>query len=149
MKQDTSLFVEEKQNLYRDEALEAQQWTDVLCTMPPATVIDTDTALLPDLRAWTLAGLATLEKHLDKQDGGALSWTYMPDVFVMGARVFCAARVVLAWEGRMSAVQVSRNGGTVGTMEAALKRVRELGIARAAHPVWVRMVGDVLVSQGG
>lgn len=137
MKQDTALFVEEKQNLYKDEVSEAQLWADVLCKIPAEAV---DTALVVKLRGWALSGLAKLEKLLEEHEGGAFSWTYKPDVFEIGARIFCVAKIVLAWERRSP--EVPENG----KIAASLSHVLRIGISKMAHPVSAMQIQDVLAS---
>jgi hypothetical protein len=87
-KEDTSLFATEKQNLYRDETLDAVLWSQILAhAQIPAPARS-------KLGEWVVEALSILTETAMKEKDGALGWSSKADVFTLGIRVICAAEVV-------------------------------------------------------
>ena len=97
-KQDTSLFVEEKQNLFRDEADEIQRWGNMLCDLPIKTIASFD--VVP-LSGWATSGINALLNTAKSRSGGPLGRASKPDVFVVTSRIISAAKVVLRWTSKL------------------------------------------------
>ncbi|KAL8734098.1 MAG: hypothetical protein Q9181_003306 [Wetmoreana brouardii] len=96
-KDDTTLFVEEKQNLYVDEAEEACNWQNVLISVEWTAK---DTGVLNGIRRWAAEGVETLIKLTEEEPDGPLGWTSKPDVFTLGVRIILAAEaLMLRFEG--------------------------------------------------
>ncbi|KAL9002706.1 MAG: hypothetical protein Q9180_009953, partial [Flavoplaca navasiana] len=90
--EDTTLFVEEKQNLYIDEAKEAGIWLDVLLSMD-SSAIETET--LRKLESWTLEGIDALVETASTEFDGPLGWTSKPEVLTLGVRILHAAHALM------------------------------------------------------
>ncbi|KAL8949925.1 MAG: hypothetical protein Q9222_004014 [Ikaeria aurantiellina] len=132
---DTSLFAEEKQNLYIDEAREAETWRDVLLSLDhQALVLETD--VMHRLQQWTIEGLdALIEVAEEKGVDGALGWTSKADVFTFGVRVLCAAEAVV----RMCDDEKGRE-----MVRGRLRKLLEVGEERELCPGWLRMISGIL-----
>ncbi|KAF2164711.1 hypothetical protein M409DRAFT_67812 [Zasmidium cellare ATCC 36951] len=89
---DTALFVEEKQNLYIDEASEIRVWTRVLSKLAEIAI---SRRLLENLGSWVLAGLRTLAQYADTHPDGALGWSSKPDVSKLVLQVVYGAEMLL------------------------------------------------------
>jgi hypothetical protein len=123
-KEDSSLFAQEKQNLYKDDTVDTILWSRVLLSLPAAGVL-TD---------WVLEGLATLTRTAKEEQDGALGWSTKPEVFVLGVRVFCAAEVVLRC-------------GAANERAGVLKGLRcfaDVAREKDVHGLWVEKVEGVL-----
>ncbi|MCJ1396622.1 hypothetical protein MMC18_009513 [Xylographa bjoerkii] len=125
-KEDTSLFVEEKQNLYIDPVQESQRWASVLVHISLAVLQDSVASCLVE---WVLAGLECLVDIADHEVGGPLGWMSKPEVFTLGIRVLEAARVVQDWQKRGLVLQSPDLEGLVTKFKRA-----------DIHPVWLLRV---------
>jgi hypothetical protein len=90
--QDNALFATEKQNLYRDDALDAVFWARVLSTLSPAAL---SAAQRQGLGSWVVDALEVLGNTTAAEADAALGWTSKAEVFVLVVRVLSAADVVL------------------------------------------------------
>ena len=96
MKESTILFVEEKQNLFIDDAKKAETWSMVLALQIAASP-KIDSMLAKEFPRWVLEGLASLTKITQLDDAGALlGFTSKPEIFVTGLRVIYAAKALLS-----------------------------------------------------
>jgi hypothetical protein len=120
-KEDTALFATEKQNLYKDDTLDAVFWSRVLSSLPTLFVAS-------DLTTWVLDALAVLIQTAEKEGDGALGWSSKPEVFTLGIRVICAAEVVLHDRKVM----------------VALRRFADVFEEREGHGLWVERIERVL-----
>lgn len=121
MKQDTSLFATEKQNLYLDPVLDAHFFSHILTHTSPHI----PASIKSSLRDWVLSALSTLTRTASEQDDGALGWTSKPDVFALVMRVVCAAEAVLDGEVMLALkgfVDVGVHGLVVERVEGVLER---------------------------
>jgi len=112
LKEDDSLFVEEKQNLFIDEVRETQLWCEIfekVCIEDrnAKSVDNLWTGLPIDFIGWVLDGLKALNKLLETEDG-ALGWTSKPPVFAICMRIILCANAVLAHQDIL-AQAVSKN----------------------------------------
>lgn len=94
---DTALFVEEKQNLYVDEASEVRAWSRVLQRLSTVAI---SRRSLKHLGTWVLAGVQTLVQHADMHPDGALGWSSKPDIFKLVLQVIYGAEVILGMAQR-------------------------------------------------
>ncbi|KAL5444724.1 hypothetical protein PMIN07_003330 [Paraphaeosphaeria minitans] len=90
--EDTTLFAQEKQNLFIDPTLDALFWSRVLSRC------SADAALATHLGAWVGQALTLLINTSEKEGGGALGWTSKTEVSTLGMRVLFAAEVALRWD---------------------------------------------------
>lgn len=132
---DTALFVEEKQNLYIDEAHEAGVWQEVLLSIDRRTI---DTGTLDDVHDWALEGVDALIEAAEKEVDGPLGWTSKPDVFTLGVRILLAAEMLL----RSSELQAIENNDK-GLCER-LRKLLLVGQKRNLRPAWMRMLCGIL-----
>tara|TARA_R110002003_G_scaffold116_27_gene10299 strand:- start:15883 stop:17289 length:1407 start_codon:yes stop_codon:yes gene_type:complete len=129
--EDTALFATEKQNLYKDDTLDAVLWMRVLTALPassiaPGTRVDTKT--------YILHALDVLARTAERERDGALGWLSKPEVFTLGIRVLCAAEVCLKWgdgEGR-------------GEVLVALRRFADVAEKGEVHGLLLERVELVL-----
>ncbi|KAF2996069.1 hypothetical protein E8E13_004007 [Curvularia kusanoi] len=92
-KPQTALFAQEKQNLFKDDALDALAWSRVLST--PSLLSSLNTTTLESAAQWTSAALTALTtKYADETDG-ALGWASRLEALTWLVRVVCLADVVL------------------------------------------------------
>jgi hypothetical protein len=130
-KEDTALFATEKQNLYRDDTLDAVYWSRILIALPIRA------PLLHNLNDWVLDALAVLTETAMEEEDGALGWTSKPEVFTLGIRVFCAAEVVLKWDTGEARKEVLK----------ALSHFADVGSEREVHGLWLDRIKRVLEKQ--
>lgn len=130
-KEDTALFVKEKQNLFQDDAMDVLMWSNVLTRLSPATIRKTTKT---QLAAWTLDALSLLTETAEKEVDGPLGWTTTKaDVFTLGLRVVCAADVALRWAGPEKA-----------EVMLALRRFVDVGLERKVNGIWLEKAEKVL-----
>ncbi|KAK0343862.1 hypothetical protein LTR91_017593 [Friedmanniomyces endolithicus] len=87
-----SLFVEEKQNLYIDEAREVKAWSHVLMSLPPTAV---PKRLVRHLSLNVAEGLNALIFHATEPNGGSLGWSSHPEHFTLGLQIIYGAQYLL------------------------------------------------------
>ncbi|MCJ1400930.1 hypothetical protein MMC11_004141 [Xylographa trunciseda] len=124
--EDSSLFVEEKQNLYIDPVQESQRWASVLVHISPTTLDDFITS---SLIAWVLVGLECLLHIADQEVGGPIGLMSKPEIFTLGVRVLEAARVIRYWEQQL----IVRHNPSLEGLLIKLKRAD-------IHPMWLSRV---------
>ncbi|KAL1305789.1 hypothetical protein AAFC00_003953 [Neodothiora populina] len=136
-RQDSALFVQEKQNLFLDEVREARLWSQVLMRMSRQAVSPPDLHTLCD---WTTHGLETLLSNLDTEADGPLGWKRRPDLFVLGLQVIYAIEALLVlnrdWRG---AVPIS-----AAEVRDRLVRLLQRGQANEVHPLLLNQIRKVL-----
>ena len=94
---ETALFMEEKQNLYIDEAREVRAWSQVLIRLPSQSM---PPSLLKRLGHWVTDGLAVLTQKMSAVADGPLGWTTKPELFVLGLQVVYGAEMLLRYVER-------------------------------------------------
>ncbi|KAL8938210.1 MAG: hypothetical protein Q9216_004012 [Gyalolechia sp. 2 TL-2023] len=132
---DTALFVEEKQNLYIDEAQEAGVWQEVMLSMHRSAI---DHDMLAELGKWSAEGLDALIEVAENEEDGPLGWTSKPDVFTFGTRVLLAAQALL----RLS--EGEELGVDADGLLARLRRLEEAGVRSLLRAAWMRIIRESL-----
>lgn len=93
LKESTTLFAAEKQNLYLNEIKEIGVWMDCLSRLSYG---DSHLPLARKFYSWVMDGLdALVETSRSKGTDGILGWTRELDVFVTGLRVIHGANIIL------------------------------------------------------
>lgn len=133
---DVTLFGEEKQNLYIDEAREADVWSRMLMQLSSDAL---PRQLRDGFTEWVVDGLNTLTTAAMSELDGPLGWTSKPDVFTLGLRVIHGADVLLNWSTR------SKDTSITGSF--VLQKLHELadgGEKSFMHEIWLRRIDTVL-----
>ncbi|KAF2638484.1 hypothetical protein P280DRAFT_551128 [Massarina eburnea CBS 473.64] len=131
-KEDTALFATEKQNLYKDDTLDAVLWSRVLSSLPANAI---PAPLRSSLTSWVMEALEVLILTSESEVDGALGWTAKSEVFTLGMRVFCAADVILTWE------TLSPKGSKIRRM---LKEFTDAAKETGVHELWVDKAESVV-----
>ena len=130
-REDTALFIEEKQNLYIDEVQEAYYWAKIITKLSPS-FIDRDSAR--ELEVWAMQGLAALTELAEAEIDGPLGWTTKPEVFTMGLRIIYAAGVVIHWASWDVASVLD------GEIREALRALHSVGEKNCLHSLWMQRI---------
>ncbi|KAG9246942.1 HEAT repeat protein-like protein [Calycina marina] len=136
MQEDSSLFAEEKQNLFVDEVREAQTWCEVFRAV---NVDDMDARSveklwrepLGRLNSWVLAGLQELRKILAKEND-SLSWTSKPVGFGICMRIILCANAALDQRNRLYCA-TGDEGWIIKEIEKALTELTTIGREKKLH----------------
>ncbi|KAI9782363.1 MAG: hypothetical protein M1839_005236 [Geoglossum umbratile] len=135
-KEDRSLFIEEKQNLFVDEVREADIWSRVLLRMSSEAL---DAQLVEAYVSWVYEGLlALLEKSKAEAMDGPLGWTAKPEAFALGIYVILGAAVVLKW---------AKYDGLCDCEEGvmtALRNLAEVGRRTSLHEFWLSRIDPLI-----
>ncbi|KAL9058935.1 MAG: hypothetical protein Q9162_001493 [Coniocarpon cinnabarinum] len=137
LKNDDTLFVVEKQNLYIDCTRESFFWSRILRHLHPQ---ERARRKVSAFARWIIDAIATLHGHTERGHDGALGWTSKPEVFALGMRVIHAAGVLLAW--RMHGVK--RMGVRSSGIRIALRAWADIGHENGIHPMWLDAIEEVL-----
>ncbi|KAH7408541.1 putative death-receptor fusion protein-domain-containing protein [Phaeosphaeria sp. MPI-PUGE-AT-0046c] len=129
-KEDTSLFATEKQNLYKDDTLDAMVWSRVLLLMPTPL----QSSLLSNLTHYVKAGLAVLTATMAKEHDDALGWSSKAEVFTLGIRLICVAEVLI----------LRGEGETRGIVMRALRDFADACRRNEGHGLWMERMESVL-----
>lgn len=141
-KPQTALFAQEKQNLYKDDVLDALSWTHTLSS--PSLLSSLPTPLLEKAAEWTTAALTSLTARYSATADGALGWASRAEVFTLLIRAVCLADVILQ----------SGAKGKTGVKLGLAKLVKAMGEGEGeGHGVVLKraegvLEGDVLRSLG-
>ncbi|KAL9581913.1 MAG: hypothetical protein Q9212_003607 [Teloschistes hypoglaucus] len=132
----TTLFVEEKQNLYVDQAQEARTWQKVLLSSTCKTIgVDA----LQRLYLWTVEGIEALDRTaIAKGPDGPLGWTSNPDVFVLGVRILLAAEVLIHLSTDKK-LNIDRDN-----IRGRLFSLSSEGKMNSLNPAWLRIITNTL-----
>ncbi|KAF2477596.1 HEAT repeat protein-like protein [Lindgomyces ingoldianus] len=128
--EDTALFVQEKQNLFKDDSIDAVIWSRVLKSLSLAAIPE---AVVFGLKDWVLDGVSALTDMARNEVDGPLGWTTKPDVFALGMRLICAAEVTLYWPG-----------GEKWRVRKALRKFADVGEMNGLNSFWVERIERVL-----
>ncbi|KAF1847315.1 HEAT repeat protein-like protein [Cucurbitaria berberidis CBS 394.84] len=143
-KQDTSLFATEKQNLYKDDALDALFWTRVLRSLPSFHATAVPLALHQGLATWVLDGIAVLTQTTKETErDGALGWASKAEVFTLGIQVICASEILLAWSGSID-LEGKESGMVRREILTALRAFADMGAVAEVHGLWIERIERVL-----
>lgn len=148
MHQSTTLFNEEKQNLFLDPAKESKTWASAMISLLPT--LDTPHKIIPGFSIWCLDALSALIEIIGSQDrDGPLGWTYKTDVFVMGIRILAAVRVMVhctfAKEESDPTSEVREDCHRLLQM---LTRLRTVGEEKLVHGLWLGYAEEILGETG-
>lgn len=130
-KQDNSLFVEERQNLFMDDLREAEIWSRVLSLLSHDA---RDEALVAHLFAWVTEGLSDLTEMARIQFDGPLGLTSKPEVFALGMHLILAAGLVQHW-ATAGASQIDDEA-----VKGSLKDFMNAALKNSLHPTWIDRV---------
>ncbi|KAL9046883.1 MAG: hypothetical protein Q9214_000398 [Letrouitia sp. 1 TL-2023] len=135
--ENTSLFIEEKQNLFIDEAQEAATWLNVLMNLKISKV---DELLSVELLRWTAKGIKVLIEAAEMDVDGPLGWTSKPDTFILGMRFILTAQAITHFSDQ-STLQ-----DNVETLRKLLQRLLDVGRKRffCLHPIWLSALQSAL-----
>ncbi|KAI9762967.1 MAG: hypothetical protein M4579_000030 [Chaenotheca gracillima] len=133
-KEDSALFVEEKQNLYLDQASEADIWGEVLSVFQIDDIPDHIQAALEE---WTGLGLQALTSVALAEIDGPLGWTSKPDCFALGVNVITCAKVLIGWERRGQSSKLEK-------VKMSLEALRNIGSSRSLHELWLDRIDEAL-----
>jgi len=133
---DTTLFVEEKQNLYVDDAREAKAWSQALMQLRSTAVSRTT---IKQLSHWVAEGLSELIARSGANDQGPLDSAASPELFSLGLQIIYGVQYLL---------YLSHSGVRLPVRPSALRQ-QLAGLAygqgvSARHCLWRREVERVL-----
>ena len=133
---DTALFVEEKQNLYVDDAGATRLWSQVVFALQPSAI---PRIMVRRLAEWVSEGLDSLTTRAASDGDGPLGWTTKPDVFLLGLQTVYGTEAIL----RLA------EGGIVvpirpSTLRLKLFRFGEVARAQRINQLWVREIERVV-----
>lgn len=137
--QTPSLFMQEKQNLFVDEAREARLWSHVLITLSSCAF---SAKQVRELNLFVQEGLDTLlttDDDAPAAANGPLGWKRRSRVFVLGLRVVYAAEVLLDLRARSRGLLREMVSGEV----IRGKLVVLLG-QKGVYPLWKAEIEGIL-----
>jgi hypothetical protein len=128
--------VEEKQNLYIDDALEVRVWSQVLIR---STKGPTASSLVKLLSDWVSDGLEAIRERFRSEFDGALGWSTKPEGFTLGLQVIYGTELllVLADRGARLPVRPSELRFKLGRLLVAARE-------RDANELWIREMERVI-----
>ena len=132
--QDTSLFVVEKQNLFKDDAQECERWSAMLSMLPAPTISSID--IVP-LQQWATDGLDHLLAMVEQQPTGPLAWASKPEVFAVGVQILEVTRLVINWCDKLG----SRSEGQ--RLRSLIKLMQKPNFESRLHPLWLRKANAI------
>jgi hypothetical protein len=137
LKEDTSLFVIEKQNLFVDEVRETILWSQVLKGLSMKTVSKN---IADSLSEWTTDGLGTLIKKAEEAEDWSLGWCSKSEVFIVFMRILCASEVLMCWRLKTKKV------GVKGTeIRGLLIKLLAAGLRNGLHEVLLDRIETVVM----
>lgn len=148
MHQSTTLFNEEKQNLFLDPAKESKTWASALIVLLPT--LGSPHKIMPGFSTWCLDALSALIEIMESEGSdGPLGWTYKTDIFVMGIRILAAVRVMVHCS---FVTDESNPTGSVREdyhdLLRMLDRLRTIGEVNLVHGLWVGYAEEILGETG-
>ena len=135
MKEDRSLFVEEKQNLFIDEVKESEMWARLIQEL---SAVALKPRVVSALKSWVKEGLESLIETARDATDGPLGWTSKPEVYTLGMRVILAAEVVMYW-ARKGVTDVEG-----GETEMLLQELLKVGIQSSLHVLWLQRIQEAI-----
>ncbi|THY29528.1 hypothetical protein D6D00_03503 [Aureobasidium pullulans] len=135
----SSLFAQEKQNLFIDETREAKIWSSVAAQLHPEAF---SFRLLMNLCTWVIDGLDVLIAEIEANPDTPLGWSRKPEVFVLGTQIVYTAELVLKLGKRGFEMPVEGKA-VVKRLEALLSKGQENGV----NVLWLQTVKEVLEQQ--
>ena len=135
----SSLFAQEKQNLFIDETREAKIWSSVAAQLHPEAF---SFRLLMNLCTWVIDGLDVLIAEIEAKPDTPLGWSRKPEVFVLGTQIIYTAELVLKLGKRGFEMPVEGKA-VVKRLEVLLSKGQENGV----NVLWLQTVKEVLEQQ--
>lgn len=135
-KQDLSLFIQEKQNLFIDETREAKVWSNIAAKLQPEAF---SADLVRELARWTIDGLNVLVAEVEAHPDTPLGWSRKSEVFVLGVQVIHAAGLLLKLLGKLERCPIS-----AGEVRTSLQIFSKKGEENGANILWLDTIRDVL-----
>lgn len=148
MHQSTTLFNEEKQNLFLDPAQESKTWASALLVLLPT--LGSPHIIIPWFSTWCLDALSALIEIMESEGSdGPLGWTYKADVFVMGIRILAAVRIMVHCSFKMDEIgPTSVVREDCHNLLRMLNRLRTIGEENVVHGLWVGYAEEILGEAG-
>jgi hypothetical protein len=134
---DSTLFIEERQNLFIDPIQESERWTKVL---QKTSMSSLSSEHVVHLEKWVVHGLEVFTAEAVAHTDGPLGWTSKAEVFTLGMRVFFVAQLLL---DRLKAEQEDAGGGDV---RSALMKLLEAGRNNGLHELWLENIKAIAES---
>ena len=133
-KEDTHLFVEEKQNLYLDEVKEVEKWSRAF---PTGLTEEFLREIMPELCTWLENGIENLVKTAERNLDGPLGWTSKPEVYTLGMRVIMSSRVI------NRAIKTNSPGDQAmesrhSKLSESLQNMLDVGTRQQLHGSWLK-----------
>jgi hypothetical protein len=138
-KSDSSLFAQEKHNLFIDETREARIWSSVAARLDPSAL---PFRLQMNLCTWVTDGLDVLISESGKVPDAPLGWSRKAEVFVLGMQILYAAQLVLVLIKRGVEMPIDVSA-IKWRLELFVKRGKQYGI----NVLWVQTAQEVLEQQ--
>jgi hypothetical protein len=139
-KSGSSLFAQEKHNLFIDESREARIWSSVAARLDPSAF---PFRLLMNLSTWVTDGLDVLISESGKVPDAPLGWSREAEVFVLGMQILYAAQLVLVLIKRGVEMPIDKYA-VDGRLKLFVKRGEQYGM----NVLWVQTAKEVLEQQG-
>ncbi|KAI4724759.1 hypothetical protein E4T49_07502 [Aureobasidium sp. EXF-10728] len=135
----SSLFAQEKHNLFIDETREARVWASVAARLRPDAF---SFRLLMNLCTWVIDGLDVLNAEIEDKPDTPLGWSRKPEVFVLGMQILYSAQLLLnlSRKGVEMPVQAS---AVVKRLDVFVSKGQENGV----NSLWLQTCREVLEQQ--
>ncbi|KAG9956955.1 hypothetical protein KCU61_g9462, partial [Aureobasidium melanogenum] len=138
-KSGSSLFAQEKHNIFIDETREARLWSSVAARLQPTAF---SFRLLMNLCTWVVDGLDVLVAEVEEKPDTPLGWSRKSEVFVLGMQILYAAQLVL---------NLSKRGVQMPVQASAIiKRLETLlskGAENRVNVLWLQTGKEILEQQ--
>ena len=134
---ETTLFDEEKQNLYLDDVKEAKLWSQLFLSMSKEACSQ---GLVDVLCPWAMEGIEALTTKAEADEDGALGWATNPEVLTLGMRVLCTTNVLLGWSAAQK-VDLDRSA-----LIESLRRLGAVGKQADLPGLWMQTIDQILIS---
>ncbi|KAG9837049.1 hypothetical protein KCU98_g4087, partial [Aureobasidium melanogenum] len=138
-KSGSSLFAQEKHNLFIDYTREARLWSSVAARLQPTAF---SFRLLMNLCTWVVDGLDVLVAEVEEKPDTPLGWSRKAEVFVLGMQILYAAQLVLNLSKRGVEMPVQASA-IIKRLEMLLQRGRENGV----NVLWLQTAKEILEQQ--
>ena len=136
-----AVFVEEKQNLYVDQVLEADGWANILVNMDAAVWKST---VVSELQSWTTNGLDYLLHFCERMsDLEALTLISISEVYTLFMRVILSAKVLVNGATQMDWERNRKNQDC----RVLLGRLLELGTQKLLHGLLLDRIRYILENE--
>lgn len=131
----TTLFVEEKQNLFIDEVREIDIWSPALLQLKRNAYPQT---LVRQISSWVSEGLEHLSVHIAQEAGrdGLLGWISRPESFTLGVRLISISSALASPSFEASQLMdVDQQ-----TLQRQLQLLLRVGETAAVHDEWLSRI---------